>query len=745
LTTSSTSFFKDNGIPSVEKDVLISKLDGWVDEALDGEKPARLTTKSRILDTYHRNLIRLDLSGLGLTTLPSGIFKSLTNLKKLYLYNNQLSTIHERTFNGLINLEELNLKNNQITTLSDGTFDELINLSDLNLSNNLLSSLSDNVFKSLIKLRWLELNNNRLIALQPRVFNRLATLKYVYLSDNRLSTIHHEVFNELANLRKLHLSNNQLNTIHERAFKGLTNLDELNLKHNQITTLLDGTFDELINLSDLTLSNNLLSSLSDNVFKSLINLNRLELDNNLLTELQYGVFKSLTTLEYLYLSSNRLSTINHGVFNELANLRKLHLSDNQLNTIHERAFNGLTNLKELDLKHNQLTTLLDGTFNELINLSDLYLSNNLLSSLPDRVFDELTQLKMVDLQENRFNIEAVDQIKSSLRRDSNIKIYISVYEGLPLPTLHHLSFENRFESLPPETIPAIITRNIISAYRASSLFETNLTLMDNLRKVFKQANSPYHLQMDWNQFEQPNIFNGFLNKINKMADTQKNPARKAIVYSNLTKIIIAMEQNPELREICFNLARESTQTCGDRVALGFIQMQIQAKLYKPNASLSELFTQQKILCALDIIFNLARNKVNSSSGIIDEVEVYLTYVKNLKDYLQVEITDILYEALSDVTQDDIENTRKCLNETLTDDYIYEALVDSEIVKIRYKDEFKVIQDQPEFDTSLQDEESDGAYKERMNNMLIKFKKEKISFLKAQLKSFASLPPLVEGD
>ncbi|MFN7095266.1 MAG: NEL-type E3 ubiquitin ligase domain-containing protein, partial [Burkholderiales bacterium] len=234
-----------------------------------------------------------------------------------------------------------------------------------------------------------------------------------------------------------------------------------------------------------------------------------------------------------------------------------------------------------------------------------------------------------------------------------------------------------------------------------------------------------------------------------MADTQLSHESSATVLANLAKIIIAMDQNSELREICFNLASESTQTCGDRVALGFIQMQLQVKLYKADASLSELFAQQKAMCTLGIIFKLAQNKVNSLTGIIDEVEVYLTYIKHLNDYLQVDIDDILHEALSNVTQDDIQTARVCLKDTLTDDYVYAALINFDPIKKLYASEFKAIQDQPGFDTSPDEEENGEAYKARMKSLDNKFKQAKVNLLKEQLRNFEQvlepLPPLVEDN
>ncbi|MFN7095337.1 MAG: hypothetical protein ACK4M7_08240, partial [Burkholderiales bacterium] len=97
----------------------------------------------------------------------------------------------------------------------------------------------------------------------------------------------------------------------------------------------------------------------------------------------------------------------------------------------------------------------------------------------------------------------------------------------------------------------------------------------------------------------------------------------------------------------------------------------------------------------------------------------------------------------------INAAREHLNKTLTKDYVYKALVDSDIAKERYASEFEAIQNRPEFEAIPLDGESDGAYQERMKNLENSFKEAKVNFLKQQLKNdkqvLKSLPPLVDGD
>jgi Leucine-rich repeat (LRR) protein len=671
---------------------LIGKLEAWVTEAPDIEMEKRRTAKSRIIEAHRKNLNTLNLAGLSLTTLPVGVFNKSTNLTNLNLSGNQLRVLPDGVFDGLTNLQTLHLYKNRLSTLPDRVFDGLTKLKTLYLSDNQLSVLPGEVFNCLTNLELLDLSENRLSTLPDRIFDGLTKLKTLYLSDNQLSVLPGEVFNELTNLESLRLSNNQLSELPARIFNGLTHLISLNLASNQLRVP-DGVFNGLTNLQMLYLEDNRLSTLPDRVFDG------------------------LTKLRTLYLSDNQLSVLPGEVFNGLTNLESLRLSNNQLSELPAGIFNGLTHLISLDLTHSQLSELPAGIFNGLTHLISLNLASNQLRVLPNGVFDGLSQLIQINLNNNRFNIETVIQISNSFRyRD--VVLYISVYEE---------------ERTTPITY--------------------NLTIMNRLNKILKDAESDYQLKMNWNQLDQDGIFNAFLKKIPQMADVKNGSEDKAAaVYGNLATIIMAMDKNPELRETCFNLARESTQTCGDRVAFGYIQMQLQVKLHKlhkPNSSLSELITQQKAMCALEIIFEIAGAKAKSARGVIDEIEIYLTYIKHLKDYLQVEITDMLYESLSDIKQVDINAARERLQETLTDDYVYTALADSDIAKERYASEFEAIQNRPEFEAIPLDGESDGAYQERMKNLENSFKEAKVNFLKQPLKNDKqlpeSLPPLVDGD
>ncbi|MFN7094993.1 MAG: leucine-rich repeat domain-containing protein, partial [Burkholderiales bacterium] len=130
----------DNAV-SKRPHILIRNLDTWVTEAPDGEREARLTAKSRILEAYRENFNELNLSGLSLTTLPIGVLNSLTKRTEMNLSRNKLSKLPDGVFDGLTKLTEMNLSRNKLCKLPDGVFNGLTKLQNLDLSYNQLSKL----------------------------------------------------------------------------------------------------------------------------------------------------------------------------------------------------------------------------------------------------------------------------------------------------------------------------------------------------------------------------------------------------------------------------------------------------------------------------------------------------------------------------------------------------------------------------------------------------------------------------
>ena len=98
----------------------------------------------------HEDIQELDLRGLGLKSLPNGLFDSLVNLSVLRLSDNQLQGLPLGIFDKLTRLTQLHLSHNKLTIFpEDGVFDKLLELRWLDLSYNALQTMPTTSSRSL--------------------------------------------------------------------------------------------------------------------------------------------------------------------------------------------------------------------------------------------------------------------------------------------------------------------------------------------------------------------------------------------------------------------------------------------------------------------------------------------------------------------------------------------------------------------------------------------------------------------
>ena len=116
-----------------------------------------------------------------ITSLPTGVFQTLFNVKEIDLGHNLISYLHSGIFSGATMLRSLKLDSNKLTLVAPCTFGALGSLSTLNLSTNALTNLGDNVFCS-----------------------HNLCLKELYIDANRISFINHAIFlSQIENLMLL--------------------------------------------------------------------------------------------------------------------------------------------------------------------------------------------------------------------------------------------------------------------------------------------------------------------------------------------------------------------------------------------------------------------------------------------------------------------------------------------------------------------------------------------------------------
>ncbi|MCA1900428.1 MAG: leucine-rich repeat domain-containing protein [Chloroflexi bacterium] len=195
----------------------------------------------------------LDLSGLGLTSLPPEIGR-LTNLDSMLLFQNKLTSLPPE-ISQLTGLTHLSLWDNKLSNLSLEIV-QLTNLTELDLSKNQLTSLPPEIGQ-LASLQNLELSENQLTSLPPEI-GQLTNLTKLDLFFNQLTSLPFELW-KLPELKNLSISGNPFSEIPTELWRKtdlkeldmsglglaalppeigqLTNLTELNISYNQLTSL----------------------------------------------------------------------------------------------------------------------------------------------------------------------------------------------------------------------------------------------------------------------------------------------------------------------------------------------------------------------------------------------------------------------------------------------------------------------------------------------------------------------------
>jgi hypothetical protein len=174
----------------------------------------------------------IDLSGCGLTQLPSKAFEKMPNLDDLDLSNNRLKEFrlkHDPFWRLDLGenpiryvdcaVEDLQLDNCGINSL-EGLFSSTTrqHLEMVGLTNNHLSTLKASDFMDFPELSVLGLASNKIRDIEENVFAGAPQLGNVYLNDNLISYLP-EGFFRAYSYSSVNLSQNRLAYIHPRAFQ----------------------------------------------------------------------------------------------------------------------------------------------------------------------------------------------------------------------------------------------------------------------------------------------------------------------------------------------------------------------------------------------------------------------------------------------------------------------------------------------------------------------------------------------
>ncbi|MBP7710052.1 MAG: leucine-rich repeat domain-containing protein [Rickettsiales bacterium] len=686
-------------------DEFLTGLQAWVDEAPEGERISRAEAMMRIVEAKENSPGWLSLKSLGLSSLPKEIW-NLTDLKILHLNNNQLSTLPAGIGN-LTDLKHLYLNNNQLTAISE-QIGNLTALESLYLEGNKLNSIPYSIIETraarsliileenlisadeVLRLKTLANQNNVVLGIRNQLSaaGQQATTNEIFSRasfeeekepqtsmsrntnnaqrpdeflaglqawvdeapegerDSRIDAMRRIVAVNNSGGDSLSLEDLELSSLPKEIWN-LTALKVLNLAGNELNTI-PAEIGNLTALEVLDLFANELNTIPPQI-GGLTALRELRLEANQLNTVPPQI-ENLTALTYLDLSGNQLNTIPAEIGGLIA-LEVLCLYDNQLNTIPPQ-IGGLTALRELNLAGNQLNTI-PPQIGNLPALEVLYLFSNQLTTIPEYLLTREVPEEgfTIDLRGNPIELDEANRL-GLLARNHDVTLDFDMF--LDSDTRLYLGVPPDAER--QDTISAI-TDEILS--RASFGVER-----EELRSFLESTSSNFQM---------------FLAECPR---TQGWRSRREEMTGCLFEIVKKMNQSEAVKTKCESLAETAFGTCGDRVALAFVQMQLSLNL--PNKKLEEMSVREvydyaKQESVIKFLSEKSEAKVEhlKDEGIrCDEIETHLAYLQIGPDLgLDLKANGMLYQRCSHVTPAELEATKAEFlaldRERLIAEHIYE--------------------------------------------------------------------------
>uniref|UniRef100_A0A665VHV4 Slit homolog 1 protein n=1 Tax=Echeneis naucrates TaxID=173247 RepID=A0A665VHV4_ECHNA len=311
----------------------------------------------------------VDCSNLKLTKIPEHIPASTTDR----LNNNEITTLEATgVFKNLSQLKKINLSNNKITEIEDGAFEGASSVNELHLTANQIDSVRSGMFRGLEGLRMLMLRNNRISCVHNDSFTGLHNVRLLSLYDNQLTTITPGAFDTLQTLSTLNLLANSFNCDCRLAWLGDW------LRSRKIVTgnprCLRPAFLKEIPLQDVALPD--------------FRCEEGQEESSCVPRPQCP--SECTCLETVVRCSNKhLHTLPKGI---PRNVTELYLDGNQFSVV-PKELSAFKYLQLVDLSNNKINSLTNSSFANMSQLTTLILSYNSLRCIPKMAFSGLHSLQ----------------------------------------------------------------------------------------------------------------------------------------------------------------------------------------------------------------------------------------------------------------------------------------------------------------------------------------------------------------
>jgi len=193
----------------------------------------------------------------------------------------------------------------------------------------------------------------------------------------------------------------------------------------------------------------------------------------------------------------------------------------------------------------------------------------------------------------------------------------------------------------------------------------------------------------------------------------------------LLEIANKMSQSEAVKIKCQTLAETALETCGDRVGLAFVQMQLVLNLSDKKVedmSIQEVYDYAKQESVMKFLSEKAETKIaeiKTTGGALDEIETHLAYLQVGRELgLNLTANDMLYQKFSNVRDVDLESAKQEFRELDREHQIAKHIYEDGMLRtnIFVKEIIEKVAAREEFDTSGKEDENDKAYYDRTKGL-----------------------------
>lgn len=297
-------------------------------------------------------------------------------------------------------------------------------------------------------------------------------------------------------------------------------------------------------------------------------------------------------------------------------------------------------------------------------LGYLYLQNNRLVELPASVIN-LSSTTSVTVDNNEFSEEYMQELWEIRNR-----------------------IRNRLTGIQPMRHP-IIPRRDLDFNVEGSTYRTTL-----------HRNLDERIPANIGKFQDNDCVITWLNKLTETNDVRRSRAVENFIVTNVVSYLQEANQNPEFEQLFLENIYEGAGSCGDRVALSLVRLNLAYELHKADLSNVEniLYLLLNGTWTLNLLELCALEKIRSLRS-ADEIEVMLGFVIGLKNHLSIPTTieTMLYPSLSTLNFMDLEGAKNFVlsrrnNLDMANDFLFEQPKWIEALHRNYSERMKNLLD-----------------------------------------------------